>query len=360
MTAHAARPWRLIVVAVVVLACALGATSVAGASEGHHDHDEHHDRHVARSAGCGKAPPPAGVSEQTLVSDGVLRHFQLTIPVGYDGKKPFPVVLGLHALTVSYEFVAPMIGFADMEKRYPFIGVAPSGRLDGTTPFWLAAPAPDNYDLTFFNDLLDLLEARLCVDTSRVYSTGMSNGAQMSSLLACRLSSRITAVAPVAGVEFYDLCHGRPVPVIAFHGTADPIVTYDGGGLNSIRIADIDFWKGNVPPGLPTFHGVDAAMQTWARHNRCDPVPVEVRIAPEVRRRTWQHCKADTVLYIIDGGGHAWPGKPVPGFEGQFGHATTEIDATTLIFQFFSEQRIPHTHSPHAGERGDRDDRSDD
>ena len=142
-----------------------------------------------------------------------------------------------------------MIGFGDMSSRYRFIGVAPSGRLDGTTPYWLAAPSVDNYDLTFINDLLDVLEAKLCVDPRRIYSTGMSNGAQMSSLLACRLANRITAVAPVAGVEFYDTCRGRPVPVIAFHGTADPIVTYAGGGLNATRIADLQFWKGNVPAG---------------------------------------------------------------------------------------------------------------
>jgi poly(3-hydroxybutyrate) depolymerase len=102
------------------------------------------------------------------------------------------------------------------------------------------------------------------------------------------------------------------VPVIAFHGTADPIVIYEGGGLNAARIADVDYWKGNVPPGLPLHHGVDAAMQTWAKRNGCDAKPFEERVAPEVRRRTWQHCKADTILYAIDGGGHAWPGKPVP------------------------------------------------
>lgn len=250
-------------------------------------------------------------------------------------------MLGLHALTVDYHFVASMVGFTDMQtKPREFIGVAPSGLLNGPTPYWLAAPSVVNHDITFIDDLLDTLESELCVDTRRVYSTGMSNGAQMSSLLACRLPNRITAVAPVAGVEFYDVCHGRPVPVIAFHGTADPIVTYEGGGLNAATIANINFWKGNVPSGLPVHHGVDAAMQTWAAHNGCDPVPVEVRISPEVRRREWRHCRADTILYIVDGGGHSWPGKPVPAFEAMFGHTTTDIDASTLIFEFFRKQRL--------------------
>jgi polyhydroxybutyrate depolymerase len=299
-------------------------------------------RKPRESAGCRtRAPVPPGVTERTMTSGGVERRFQLTMPAGYDGTKPLPIVFALHALSISHTFVSGMTGFTDMTPRYDFIGVAPSGRLDGTTPFWLAAPAPDNYDVRFIGDLLDLLERELCIDKARVYSIGMSNGGQMSSLLACRLPGRFTAVAPIAGAEFPELCRGRPVPVIAFHGTTDPIVTYDGGGLNATRIADAQYWKGNVPPGLPLHRGVDAAMQTWAEHNGCDRRPVEERVAPEVRRRTWKQCKADTVLYVIDGGGHAWPGKPVPQFEASFGHATTQIDASTLSFNFFFSRRGP-------------------
>lgn len=287
------------------------------------------------SEGCERAPVAGGVSEHKITSRGVERGYQLIVPEGYDGTQPLPVVLGLHALTVSNLFVAGMIGFGDMAPTYDFIGVAPSGRLDGTTPFWLAAPSDDNYDVDFIADLLDRLEAELCVDTARVYSTGMSNGAQMSSLLACRLPGRITAVAPVAGVEFYDSCDEGPVAVIAFHGREDPIVTYDGGGLNSTRIADVQHWKGEVPDGLPVHHGVDAAMRTWAAHNGCDPEPVMEQVTQNVEHRTWQHCDALTELYAIAGTGHAWPGKPAPAFEATFGPGTTEIDASTLIFDFF-------------------------
>ena len=41
------------------------------------------------------------------------------------------------------------------------------------------------------------------------------------------------------------------------------------------------------------------------------------------------------MLYVVDNGGHAWPGKPQPAFEASFGHGTTEIDATSLLFAFF-------------------------
>jgi len=290
---------------------------------------------VHTSAGCrrpGAVRP--GLSDHTIRSGGVVRHYELDVPASYDGRAPYAIVLGLHALTVSYQFVPSMTGF-DQGARYHFIGVAPSGRLDGTTPFWDAAPTAGNYDVAFIAKLLDHLEATLCVDPSRVFSTGMSNGAQMSSLLACRLPDRITAIAPVSGEEFLTPCDGRPVPIIAFHGSADPILPYAGGGLNATKIASTFYWKGHPPAGLPAPLGIDASMRRWAAHNGCDARYAEERVAPHVVRRTWQHCRATTVLYIVEGGGHSWPGKPVPQFEKRFGPGTTEIDATRLMFELF-------------------------
>jgi polyhydroxybutyrate depolymerase len=237
-------------------------------------------------------------------------------------------------LTVSYRFVPPMTGF-DQAGRYRFIGVAPSGRIDGATPYWNAAPTERNYDVDFIAQLLDQLEATLCINPSRVFSTGMSNGAQMSSLLACRLSDRIAAIAPVSGEEFLAPCDGSPVPILAFHGTDDPILPYTGGGLNATTIADDHYWKGNAPAGLPEPMGVDASMREWAAHNGCDDEFDERRVTPNVRRRTWQHCEAATVLYVVEGGGHSWPGIRVPQFEDSFGQGTTEIDATDLMFRMF-------------------------
>jgi polyhydroxybutyrate depolymerase len=288
-----------------------------------------------RSSGCAqRTAVPAGTSDHTMRAGGVERDYELVVPRSYDGTQPYALVLGLHALTVSYKFIPSMVGF-DLADRDHFIGVSPSGRLNGTTPFWMAAPTRDNYDVQFIAALLDRIEGTMCIDPSHVFSTGMSNGAQMSSLLACRLPDRITAIAPVAGEEFLEPCTGPPVPIMAFHGSEDPILPYQGGGLNATTIAAQNFWKGPIPAGMPAPLGIDASMQRWARHNHCDVKYLETRVAPHVRRRTWQHCDAATILYVVDGAGHTWPGKPVPQFEAQFGSGTTEIDATALMFQFF-------------------------
>ena len=282
------------------------------------------------SAGCrGRSPTTPGVSDQTMISGGVERKFQLTIPQNYDSKKPFPILFGLHPLSISNTFVSGMTGFADMAPRYNFIGVAPSGRLDGTIPFWLAAPTQDNYDVRFIGDLLDKLEREMCVDRARVYSTGMSNGAQMSSLLACRITNRITAVAPIAGVEFADECRGRPVPVIAFHGTADPNVAY-GGGPGALRGRPDKDWP-----------SVETAVQTWAGRAGCRTKPARQAIGTEVQRIAYRGCArgADVVLYAVTGGGHTWPGSSID--VPMNGHVTQDINAADLMLEFFSQHPPP-------------------
>lgn len=296
------------------------------------------------SSGCGARPTvPTGVSDQTLVSDGVERVYQLHIPDSYDGTTPLPTVFGLHALSISHTLVAMTSGFPQMAETYDFIGVTPSGRLNGTTPYWNAAPVDDNHDVRFIDELLDHLEATLCMDRGRVFSTGMSNGGQMSALLACRLPERIAAIGAVAGVEFLEPCDGAPVPIVAFHGTKDPILPYEGGGLNATRIAEQSYYVDGLPAGLPEPLGVEESMARWAAHNGCAADAVDEPVSAEVRRRTWPGCEAETVLYIVDGGGHTWPGKPFPQFEPIFGATTIDIDATSLIFELFFRADEPST-----------------
>jgi polyhydroxybutyrate depolymerase len=287
----------------------------------------------------------------TINAGGLTRTYELSIPSTYTGRRPYALVFGLHPLSVRYQFMPSEVGFSTYQKQDRFIGVTPSG-LTQPAPFWDAAPTTPNYDVAFIATLLTHLEDSLCIDTARVFSTGISNGAQMSSLLGCRLSTRFAAIAPVEGEEFLAPCTGRPEPILAFHGTADPVLPYGGGGLNATTIARLYAWHGVIPPDMPAPIGIDASMKLWAKHNGCNPKPVEVRIAFDVQRRTWTGCKAATVLYIIDGGGHGWPGEPVASMEKQFGHDTTSINASALLFAFFFGPRSNSGVRVHAGPSG--------
>jgi polyhydroxybutyrate depolymerase len=286
----------------------------------------------APSAGCeAGARTPAGTTDATLASGGEQRRYQLIVPPSYDGTTPAPLLLLLHSLTVDYRLAAFPTGVAATAPGQDAVVVVPSGLVDDTTPYWLAVPTADNHDLDFLEALLDHLEGELCLDTARVVSTGLSNGGQMSSLLACRLGDRITAIVPIAGVEFPGDC-GRPVPVHAFHGTDDEVVTYEGGGLNAARIAEIHHFRGDLPAGVPVHEGVDPAMEAWAAHNGCDPEPEERRRSADVVERTWSGCEAPTSIQVVEGGGHTWPGRSVPGFEDMLGYTTMDVDATEVVF----------------------------
>jgi polyhydroxybutyrate depolymerase len=289
------------------------------------------------SAGCEAGPVAApGTTDATLRSGGEVRRYQLIVPADYDGTEPRPLLFALHSLTVDYRIAGFPTGIATVAPGRETVVVVPSGLVDDTTPYWLAVPSDPNHDLAFLDLLLERLEQELCLDTTRVFSTGLSNGGQMSSLLACRRADQIAGIVPLAGVEYAGDC-GRPVPIMAFHGTDDQVVTYGGGGLNAARIADLHFFKGDVPPGLPVHGGVDEAMAQWAEHNGCDPEPRDDQVSAEVVRREWTGCDASTVLYIVEGGGHTWPGRFVPGFEDMLGYTTMEIDATELLFDFVEQ-----------------------
>lgn len=338
------RRWCSLPAAVVVaLACCLGWAEVFPSEAGESPAGAQVAQGsfpVTPSPGCRAHPAVApGVSTENMVSGGRARVYQLDVPADYTGTRPYALVLGLHPLSVPYTYMPLIVRFAANAPKYRFIGVAPSGLFSSATPYWDAAPTKQNYDLDFLTTLIDRLESMLCINTSAVFSTGISNGAQMSSLLGCRLAGKVAAIAPVEGEEYLTPCPGKPEPILAFHGTADPVLPYDGGGLNATKIADIYYFHGNEPAGLPAPMGIDHSMQLWARHNGCQPKSRTVRISSQVQKRTWSGCKAATVLYIVDGGGHGWPGQPVAAMERQFGPETTQIDATNLMLSFFFDHQ---------------------
>src|SRR5260370_35077464 len=78
--------------------------------------------------------------------------------------------------------------------------------------------------------LLEHIEAAFCLDSSRVYATGMSDGGAMSSVLACRSSHRFAAFGPVAVMLYLPGCGGkRDVSIVSFMGRPDPVVPFNGG-----------------------------------------------------------------------------------------------------------------------------------
>ena len=284
-------------------------------------------RPARTSAGCAPARPhePGSFSE-TLTTGDLEREYILHVPSSYKGGDATPLVVNLHGHGSNAGQQAFYSGLPAKASEVGFIVLTPQGT--GDEPHWnfttFESGAPD--DVAFIKELLDTLDSELCIDPARVYATGISNGAAMSVTLACRLSDRIAAIAPVAGVFFFPGCPSTNlVSVIAFHGTDDKLVPFEGRPAARSSVP--------VPP-------IEQSVQKWATHNGCAEEPKSVRVTESVRLVRYEGCDegAAVELYVVEDGGHTWPGAAI---DIPFGETTQEISATDLLWSFFEAHPMP-------------------
>src|SRR5207249_4719484 len=235
---------------------------------------------------------------------GEPRGYVLYVPRSYDPTRPTPLIISLHAAGLWGAAQEETSRWNRVAVREGVIVVYPSGLGWNGLRVWRVEHGPGlARDVRFIADLIDTLRARYNIDTTRVYAKGLSNGGGMSFVLSCALSDRIAAVGLVAAAQTlpWTWCTERqPAPMLAFHGTADAFVPYNGGKV----------WLAPQPfPNVPQW------AARWARRNHCEPTPVDSVVAPDVTRRVYIGCgdNAAVELYTVHGGGHTWPGgTPLP------------------------------------------------
>jgi len=266
----------------------------------------------------------------SFMSSGRKREYVLHVPRSYDPAKPTALVISLHGAGLWGAAQRETSQWDRVADQYGFIVVYPSGEGGGGPRVWHeGGGAEPSRDVRFISELIDTLEARYNIDPRMIYANGLSNGGGMSFALSCTLSDRIAAVGMVGAallVPFSWCTDQRPVPMIAFHGTADAAAPYKGGFS----------W---VAP--QRFQGVRAFTASWARRNQCGPNPVDAVVATDVTRLAYTKCADDAavVLYTIRGGGHTWPGgQPLP--EWFVGRTSNSIDASSLMWGFFRAHRL--------------------
>ncbi len=297
------------------------------------------------SAGCASsvAAPAAGQATETMPAGGIDRTFIRHVPTSYSSATPMPLVIDLHGYVEGAVIHALTSKLGEFGNTKGFITLTPDGT--GSPKFWNATQAEGVVDdVGFIRALLDSMEASMCIDQHRVFVTGLSNGAFMTSRLACVLSSRIAAAAPVAGTLVFDDCTTteRPVPVVSFHGTADTFVGFDGisgEGAQSLPGSD----TATAVFGKIKFLPVIDAVSGWAKRNGCTGGPADERVTDDVVLKRWGGCPvgAEAQLYVIEGGGHTWPGsKFLAGAASVVGRTTTSIDANELMWTFFEAHPI--------------------
>jgi polyhydroxybutyrate depolymerase len=247
-----------------------------------------------------------------IESAGTLRSAVVYVPDPLP--EPAPLVIVFHGFMGTPGAVARQTAMHEIGDREGFITAYPAAR--GLLPAWRAdRDAGDDGDVGFVRDLVAELGAELPVDHDRVYATGMSNGGGMVDRLACEAADLIAAAAPVAGAFSTGPCEpGRPVPIAAFHGSADWIVPFSG-------------WEG-VLPSIPEW------AAGWADRNGCERPRSPRALGGDAAEYTWEDCAADVVLFVIGGGSHQWPGAHETRRDG-----TGTLSASETIWEFFSAQR---------------------
>ncbi|HUJ13650.1 MAG TPA: PHB depolymerase family esterase [Thermoanaerobaculia bacterium] len=274
-----------------------------------------------------------------------------TIPLGGrsyiahmpDARGPLPVVINFHGGGGNAARQERFSGMDAVADREHFIVVYPNGTGRAGILVWNAgtccgrAPLQGIDDVGFTRAVIDDLAKRTSIDRTRIYATGMSNGAMMAYRIAAEASDLVAAIAPVSGsMTLVDFHPTLPVPIMHFHSVDDPRALYNGGlgppfPLTGTRVLH--------PP-------VERQLAKWIAHNGCPATPkVERRLTNATTSATklvYAPCSsgATVVLWKMTGSGHVWPGKPARS-ERLLGKPNLLIDANEEIWAFFRNFRRP-------------------
>ncbi|MCE5347254.1 MAG: hypothetical protein LLG13_13340 [Bacteroidales bacterium] len=278
--------------------------------------------------------------------DSLRRTFKIHLPsINYKSVR-LPLVIVLHGRggNGASMILITRKGFNKLADKDGFIVVYPDGIELNWNDGRMDQEANDRAhrenidDVGFISALIDFMIKNYNTDPKRVYITGLSNGAIMSYRLACELSQKIAAIAPVDGnipVSLFNECFpSGSVSVLAINNINDPLVPFEGG----------EIYTSTRRLKLGKVLSADESIEFWVNRDKCSITPV-VTEEPDrdpgdgtrVTKKQYinQIDGTEVVLYAIDGGGHTWPG----GFQYEpsviIGKTCRDIDANEVIWSFF-------------------------
>lgn len=273
------------------------------------------------------APLPAGTSRHVR-GDG--REYLLTVPDAPAPPGGRPLVLNLHGFTSNLVQQAHYSRLPRQGADRGYLVVTPQGT--GRVPRWSFPRLPGPDDAAFLHTVIDEVAAGHAVDERRIFSTGISNGAAMTMALAEYWPGRFAAVAPVAGINAIPARPVPDLPVCAFHGTSDRIVPFRGSSLFAGVRPGGDTLRRRRPGPPFVLPAVEAVMTAYADANGVTGEAAVTRVGPDVRHLVYAE-RPRLELFVIDGGGHTWPGSAET--VRLLGTTTTTIDATAVMLDRF-------------------------
>lgn len=288
-------------------------------------------------AALGLAAGPAAAELRSLNHQGRERTYIVETPAVADGAR-LPVVIVLHGGGGDASDAARMSGFSAKAAAEGFIVVYPNGTAQAFSRghyTWNAghccgyAMRHHIDDVGFIRRLIDIVVARDNADPARIYVAGMSNGAMMAHRVGIELGTRIAAIAPVAGGLFGDeTAPGAPVSALMINGALDQSIPLEGGRTRGRFAASWD--------GAPLMPGA-YQEEFWAESNGC-AAATESRLGASLVLRRYQCPEGREVArYIVEDGGHSWPGGERGSRLGD--PPSAALDASDAIWAFFKTRR---------------------
>lgn len=194
-------------------------------------------------------------------------------------------------------------------------------------------------DVGFLVAVLDEILKTRGADPRRVYVAGLSNGGLMTYRMLQEHPERFAAGASfVANLprKREGFRPRAPVPLMVVNGTEDPLMPFGGGEAYS--------GFGRRRNFLGDFLSTEETCAAWARWNACEGESRDETLpdadpgdGTRIRRKVWTGPRAaEMVLYVVEGGGHAWPGGNAYLGERLIGRVSRELDATEVLFAFLS------------------------
>ncbi len=287
---------------------------------------------------CANLPDVSiGLSTDLVSSGGNDYTYQYTVPSSYDGS-PVAVVLDFHGIGSNGAQQAVFSGWAAAAETQGFLSVQPTGLAAGgdDRASWELPQfeTDERDDIAFVVDLIDEISSQVCIDPARIYSTGMSNGGFFTSTVVCELSERIAAAVSVAGVTHHESCSpSRAVPYLAFHGTDDTVVLFNGGRESTLDGAagGSEFFEQVIPEEFAEFAETSGCTES-----------VDSAVTAEITLTSYSGCTDGVPLgfYTIVGGGHTWPGSSISAAIPTLGFTNLDISATEIAWEFFGQHTL--------------------
>lgn len=274
--------------------------------------------------------PPDPVAERVIKVDGIERRFLLDVSPAI--RKGGAIILAWHGFGDSPEHFREYLQLRKSIDGRNLVIAYPEGRKDKkgkrnhSVGYKFQDPLID--DVKFAHVIVEQLVKEFNLSRKKVFSTGMSNGADMSFLLARQRKPLVQAVAPIAGTMMVNwdqkLKNQYPISVMAVHGKRDNVTKWEGD------LKDEDGWGAYLP--IEEVAHRFAKSLSLKNFTAATMEGSSIVGQGKVEIRTWAHSdsKTEYVLYVLENGKHVWPLQLT----------SSSKPLSEMIFEFFEKHGL--------------------